>query len=386
MRQNQSTDATENKISIPIPKSESHSFLGFHQDRYEYEPDDVFSLLIPDPDDRQSVNRINRYVNWLKETGYSHLKPDLSKYRDYLFSEGMKDTSIKVYLSEVRKGYELLLDNRNYWFKIAGILSQNKSDIEIKMIADELIERVRIAVNPKTHKVKVVKKQDMIDDEHFRLTPYQVRELLSLPDRNTIYGIRDSAIIALFLSTGIREHELVSTQKKDIYQTANGEKVFHVKLGKGRKSRIIPYGSLWNMLEGYLDDWFNHRICEPDDYVFTRFYKGGKVSSDPLTTYSIQWLLRQYPVMNNGELKHVRPHDLRRTYARTCYNNGMGLYDIQQNMGHTSETTTKRYIGILNVGQRRPPDNMYGIESPAQNNKKGVNNDYEGRKSDNSHT
>ena len=48
-------------------------------------------------------------------------------------------------------------------------------------------------------------------------------------------------------------------------------------------------------------------------------------------------------------------HDLRRTYARRCYDEGMDLVGLQQNLGHASQSTTLKYIGVLGADKRRPP-------------------------------
>jgi site-specific recombinase XerD len=59
--------------------------------------------------------------------------------------------------------------------------------------------------------------------------------------------------------------------------------------------------------------------------------------------------------MIDGEFRAVKPHDLRRTYARNAYENGMDMERIRQNLGHVSLQTTQTYIGVLDAGQRRPP-------------------------------
>ena len=59
--------------------------------------------------------------------------------------------------------------------------------------------------------------------------------------------------------------------------------------------------------------------------------------------------------MVDGKLAKVKPHDLRRTYARRLYEAGVDLVAIQQNLGHASQQTTLGYIGTLDVARRKPP-------------------------------
>jgi site-specific recombinase XerD len=64
--------------------------------------------------------------------------------------------------------------------------------------------------------------------------------------------------------------------------------------------------------------------------------------------------LNSYPIPINGELVTVSPHDLRRTYARLNYEQGMDLISIQQNLGHEDLKTTQGYIGVMDASARRP--------------------------------
>ena len=64
------------------------------------------------------------------------------------------------------------------------------------------------------------------------------------------------------------------------------------------------------------------------------------------------------PISIDGALRPVKPHDLRRTYARNAFEFGMDLERIRQNLGHTSVQTTQAYIGALDAKDRHPP-NMF---------------------------
>ena len=50
----------------------------------------------------------------------------------------------------------------------------------------------------------------------------------------------------------------------------------------------------------------------------------------------------------------VTPHDLRRTYAKQQYLNGMDIVAIRDNLGHESIETTLIYIGEQNAEKRVP--------------------------------
>jgi len=57
----------------------------------------------------------------------------------------------------------------------------------------------------------------------------------------------------------------------------------------------------------------------------------------------------------NEKMSYVKPHDLRRTYARQLYGAGVDILAIQQNLGHATLLTTKGYISILDADTRRAP-------------------------------
>jgi integrase len=91
-----------------------------------------------------------------------------------------------------------------------------------------------------------------------------------------------------------------------------------------------------------------------DSFVFRAVKKGGKVSTEALTTRSIQRIVKRYPIMIDGKRRAVKPHDLRRTCARRWYDDGMDLLSIQANLGHANIETTKGYIGETDMSSRQP--------------------------------
>ena len=63
--------------------------------------------------------------------------------------------------------------------------------------------------------------------------------------------------------------------------------------------------------------------------VFRDFCRGNKtLRPGSLSMRDIQYLLGRYPIAVNGDLVTVKPHDLRRTYARRLYEAGMAPVEI----------------------------------------------------------
>jgi integrase/recombinase XerD len=223
-----------------------------------------------------------------------------------------------------------------------------------KAFVDEALARLENAVDPDQCSVTVRTSQDRADADQVRLTAEQVSALLPAPGVDTPQGLRDTAVIAVMLCAGTRKAELAAPDVRDLRQRLGGEPALHVREGKGCKERLVPYGELSWVL-AILDRWLAVAGISAGA-VFRGFYKGNeRLRPGRLSVRAIQCILAGYPVMIDGELVAVKPHGLRRTYARRLYEAGIDLVAIQQNLGHADVKTTLGYIGALDAGKRRAP-------------------------------
>ena len=77
----------------------------------------------------------------------------------------------------------------------------------------------------------------------------QIEKLLAVPNVTDPLGIRDRAMLELFYSCGIRRTELCRLELADL----NTErKTIHVRLGKGKKDRMVPVGERAIVVAGTL--------------------------------------------------------------------------------------------------------------------------------------
>jgi len=303
--------------------------------------------LIPVGADKHARYRLGKFEHYQADL----LRPDLAAYRDDLVSNGYAPATISAHLSTVRAAYKPLIRDRDLFYShVPGDLPPSDQ----KALVDEIIERLKNATDPDAAKVKQTTKQDTLSSEHLRLTTAQADSLMARPGLATVKGKRDTALIALMCCTGLRESEVSSLAIDDLRQDIDGELVLYVREGKGLKSRAIPYGDLSGVLV-LIDQWLES-VSITTGPVFRGLYKSkDKLRPDRLKVRAIQYILENYPIVIDGELRHVRPHDLRRTYARRLYEAGMDLLSIQQNLGHKSQGTTLNYIGQMNIDSRRPP-------------------------------
>lgn len=200
--------------------------------------------------------------------------------------------------------------------------------------------------------IKAKTVQDVTANAHLRLTADQANRLLKAPNANSLVGMRDKAIFALMLATGLRADELTALTVSDLrQQTADGELALLVQEGKGDKQRLIPYGDLDECL-AVVGKWLTFAGIS-EGVVFRAVLKSGRVASKGLTVRSIENFLNSYPIVIAGNPRQIKPHDLRRTYAARMYEAGMDIVAIQQNLGHADLKTTQTYIGDLGGKARR---------------------------------
>jgi len=166
-----------------------------------------------------------------------------------------------------------------------------------------------------------------------------VKELLESVETSRPLGKRDRAILELLYASGLRVGELVQLDLADIDLN---ERLVRV-LGKGRKERIVPYGTpAHDALVAYLDarpSLFRTPGSRGREAVFLN-RNGGR-----LTARSVRNIVRHYTVSLAQRLK-VHPHTLRHTFATHMLNAGADLRSIQELLGHESLSTTQKYTHL----------------------------------------
>jgi len=322
--------------------------------------------LPPHSNNKNIVSQVNRYNDWLIDTGHALYLPDLIAYRDHLLTT-LAPSSVRAHLSSIRRSYKLLIGSLEHRAALVAYLEgqfPNEDFATIKAKADELELRLLRAIDPERSPVTTQTVQDEEDSKHIRLTPAQGAALMMQPDVSTLRGRRDVAIIALMLAVGLREGEIVKLEVDDLYQTYGGIPAVRVKSGKGSKARMVPFGDmLW--ARQITEIWLAGR---KDGFVYTKMSNGRgdanhqKRTFRPMTTRSIQRLLKRYPIAINGIPTSVTPHDLRRSYARNLFLAGIPTEVIRQNLGHADVKTTQNYIGVLD-GSTRAPVSVYDATS-----------------------
>jgi integrase/recombinase XerC len=151
---------------------------------------------------------------------------------------------------------------------------------------------------------------------------------------------RDSAILELLYSTGMRINELVILQEQSIDLLSGVARV----RGKGKKERLCPLGSpairtLMKNLELRENIWLLEGKRDARSPVFLN-KTGGSLSAR-----SIERMMKKY-VLFCGLDAGLTPHSLRHSFATHLLDAGADLRSVQELLGHASLSTTQIYTHV----------------------------------------
>jgi len=169
------------------------------------------------------------------------------------------------------------------------------------------------------------------------LTVPETAALLAAPDRSTLLGRRDHALVLTAIQTGLRVSELTALRWHDV-TFGTGANVHTT--GKGRRERHTPLTSVTARL---LQNWGRERSAGPDDPLFaTR-------SGGPLSTDSVEDLVDKHVATATSTCpslgsKRVTPHTLRHTCAMNLLEAGVDITTIALFLGHSSTRATEIYL------------------------------------------
>lgn len=333
-------------------------------------PSSPLAALMPLTPNKDAKHRIGRFIQWVQNSDQQWWNPDVAAYVAYLRGiHGLSNHSISTHLATIRSRVTVLLNNNKMreqlWIVATDIYPGEENIVKQETFVNEHLKRLENAFHPSQAGVKNVKKQDKADSEGLWLTVDQVQQLALAPGKDTLEGIRDTAILALMVCTGIRAAECANIKLDDLRQYYEGQLALRVTEGKGKKQRLIPYGGMSWCLE-HVQDWLNAAAIK-SGYVFRGFFRGGKLRSTPLSTRAIEKIFEKYPLIVSGLHIQVNPHATRKSYARNGYNAGMSAEALQQNLGHENlKTTFDNYIGDLSAEHRTPGtiiENPYQAEA-----------------------
>jgi integrase/recombinase XerD len=169
------------------------------------------------------------------------------------------------------------------------------------------------------------------------LEKVEMDALLAQPDRRTLLGGRDHALLLFLYNSGARADEAAKVTIDNLQLGAQPSVRLH---GKGNKFRTCP---LWPITATSLSRLIADR--GKSDAVFLNRV------SQPLTRFGIHRLVTQYAEVASMKVpslatKRVSPHTIRHTTAVHLLRAGVDINTIRAWLGHVSLDTTHIYAEV----------------------------------------
>lgn len=260
---------------------------------------------------RLSGNSIDAYMRDFEEFSHFvlhhwHINPEqvsqehIERYMAWLYTQGRSSASQARRLSGIKSFYNFMLLND------------------------------RVQQLP-TESVKAPKAGRMLPDT---LTLEEIDELIATFDIRTAKGCRDSAIVEVLYSCGLRVSELTSLRLQDLFF---GEGFIRV-VGKGDKQRIVPISSVArDKIQLYMEFRKPKRPSEATLFLNNR--------GTPLTRVMVFTIIKGAANLA-GITKQISPHTLRHSYATHLLEGGANIRQVQELLGHESIETTEIYTHL----------------------------------------
>jgi site-specific recombinase XerD len=158
----------------------------------------------------------------------------------------------------------------------------------------------------------------------------QLEALLKVVDGRDFVARRDTAILRLFMDTGMRRGEMAALKVQDIDFDLD---VAYV-VGKGSRPRSCPFGAKPGMA---IDRYLRERSKRPDAALpWLWLGKKGRLSDSGI----LQMVRRSGELAGLGA---IHPHQLRHTFAHTWLSQGGNEGDLMRLAGWRSRQMLTRY-------------------------------------------
>ena len=268
---------------------------------------------------------LDKFRNYLEaEKKYSILTvnaytKDLEEFKDFLESTG---TSLNknIEYTFIRNWIVFLSKNK------ISPNSINRKVSSLKAYFKFLVNIKEIKKSPLRNHTSLRTKSKVVNP----LNETEMKEVFELFKTSEKELTRDSMIIDILYSTGLRRAELINLKKSDIYFDDQVIKV----LGKRNKERLVP------MLPDLVKKLKLYSINIKEDSFLLQSKNGNKIS--PSTIYRV---VNKYLRSISSKTK-ISPHVLRHTFATHILNNGADINSIKEILGHKSLASTQIYTKI----------------------------------------
>lgn len=256
---------------------------------------------------RNYRNALASYIEWCGDDFAGWRKAKEDDFRNYLFDlmkQGLKRSTIRLRFAALRSLYKYL------------VLRQG--------LANSPVAGVQL---PKPDKQLPIV-----------LSVSQIEQLLNLPltldpapKSPAWLRLRDTAILELFYSCGLRISELLAINISDVDFIGETLQV----MGKGSKERIVPIGGpAMSAIQRYRQE---------ASITYGALFLSKRRTR--ITQQAVDQLLKKYLKLSDIPFA-ISPHKLRHSFATHLLDAGADLRSVQSLLGHASLSTTQIYTHV----------------------------------------
>lgn len=269
---------------------------------------------------RRIIRQMMKYFTSKNVTAPS--EDDANLYIDTLRNEKKSDYTIRLY-STVMKSFFAFCGRKGYYADVTA-------DVKVALRKS------------KTHNRKA-------------LTQNQAERLISAIKGNDVQSLRNKAIIALALTTGVRTVEIERANVKD-FSEANGYWELKVQ-GKGRLTadeivKVAPWVAQW--INTYLDNRGEVKSDEDGNTpLFASTARNNCRYGSRYSAQSVGKMIKATMISVGINDEKITAHSTRHYAATTAIKQGVDLREVSAMLRHSTVDVTMTYLHDISIETRR---------------------------------
>ncbi|MEQ8677245.1 MAG: site-specific integrase [Aggregatilineales bacterium] len=300
----------------------------------------IFELFIPEDDSRETKDfrhRLKEYAQYLVENSLKWYEPDLESYKAHLQNDRQfANSTVLAHLITVRNRYKHLVSNGIAEKQLRTELGEDTNSVYKAM--DRLVTTSKMKFDDIS----------LPDTEVHNYPSQQELESLFKQDIHSLQDIRDILLLGLPLCAGMTESEVCTLIVENIHPSGIDTVNIEIPQPNAEEKRVVPvydvplFNQRWIK---YALDLYKFQSRRNSGELFSGFFRGGhKPRSGNLSLRGYQRALEKLGTQADLSTTFTAL-DLRRTYARRLYQLEVSIEELQANLGHGKQLTTRDYIG-----------------------------------------
>ena len=278
----------------------------------------------------------DREIRFLQEEDFAKIKArDITGYQDYL---------MQYYVTDESTGETKVIQNHELGImrKLCSLRSLFEYMFKNGLVESNITTLIEL---PKIHEKPILRLE--ADEMQKMLDVASSGEGLSVRQKKLMKftKTRDTAMLLLFLGTGIRVSECVGLNIEDIDFELNA---FLVTRKGGNQSILYFPDQVADALKDYMQVRETIKALEGhEDALFLSMQKRR------ITQRAVENLVKKYALVAAPLKKRISPHKLRSTFGTNLYNETGDIYLVADVLGHADVNTTRKHYAAMSDSRKR---------------------------------